>query len=585
MTSVFPDGLITEEAFGSPTINQTIYPVGAGTGQAYGTLAIVPDKIVRLTGIDAADVFGTASFLVPQTVVPDTIVPPELVPTPLVVIAEDADISVDGFTNTVFGTPVLFHDADAQPDGFGGEEFGEPSVWADPGPEMYPYSVDSEYELGTPTIIIDKTVTPESFVAGAVGTPTVKLKLAQSIYPDSFDDSAVSEPSVVLDQTVVVSSIAEHGIGSPSIKRKITAMTADKVLTVSASLAMPTVGFNEIDAEAVYIGIGTLPADIEIRSLTLPIIDGDDFYPEPEVYSGNPQPYSLRAMTLVQITRGSMHTDYNLLPVNDVIVGDIDVTGKATASAEGSDDTTGFVWKAPPSSGVNLFVWEENNGGPSWNTQGSFSPYNSTIKQHTDTKESHNRNAIVFHRSPNANMYLDLGDEYDAITLMIGIQFADYAKRHNIFDAGKLGRQYWDDDKGVNFKYDEGVPQRARILAGSNRVVATTSQGKPTANKHLVVRNDGRNNPRVLFAVFNGDNSALGWIRGNDIHKDLGKLEPTTFRHLILGRHQDNIGKDHAMRATLFEIRIYTRALDMDEVKSKAGVIQARYGFTDGWLQ
>ena len=255
------------------------------------------------------------------------------------------------------------------------------------------------------------------------------------------------------------------------------------------------------------------------------------------------------------------------------------------------DDDDALIWRvsdlANPGDGqILLSEWPEHDGGPSWISSGDYRPRLSKRKNRSlnspKTEQIHQK-SVRFGRYPHEHMWLDLGASYPVITVMIAMFFDGFGRDHYVLDAGGETPTFSDTNEAGKYKghqFPDELDMRATMLYDDDRaVISTTDARNIYANKHIAVRNASSHRPRVLYATFNENDSQQGWIAGKtQVHKT-GSLDPASIRRLVLGRRQNHVGKNYSSRMTVYEVRIYTRALTMKQIRKKAKVLHGRYDF------
>lgn len=258
---------------------------------------------------------------------------------------------------------------------------------------------------------------------------------------------------------------------------------------------------------------------------------------------------------------------------------------------DSEDDDDAYVWRVsdlanPGDNQIALSEWPEVNGGPSWESSGDYRPRISkrTNRAVSEPKtEKVQAKSVRFGRFPHEHMWLDLGEAYPTITVMIAMFFDGFNRGHHVLDAGRETPTFSDTDEAGKYKghqFGDDLDYRATMFYNEDRaVVSTTDTPHIFSNKHIAVRNASSHRPRVLYSVFNGNDSKQGWIAGRThVHKT-GSLEPANIRRLVLGRAQNRIGKKNSSHMTVYEVRIYTSALTMKQIKKKSKVMHGRYDF------
>lgn len=262
-----------------------------------------------------------------------------------------------------------------------------------------------------------------------------------------------------------------------------------------------------------------------------------------------------------------------------------------TYFGDSEDEDDDYVWRvrdlaSPGDTQIPITEWPEANGGPSWESSGDYRPriskrVNRSVSEPKTEKVQ--AKSLRFGRFPHEHMWLDLGEAYPTITVMIAMFFDGFRRDHYVLDAGRETPSFSDTDEAGKYKghqFGDDLDYRATMFYTDERgIVSTTDSPYIRAGKHIGVRNISSHRPRVLYSVFDGNNSRQGWISNKThVHKT-GSLEPANIRRLVLGRRQNRVGKNYSSHMTVYEVRIYTRALTMKQIKKKSAVMHGRYDF------
>lgn len=230
--TVTPIGIATGEAFGSPIIQATIIPTGIASGEAFGSPSSA--AVIETQGIVSGEAFGlpTVTEAIIYDIYPIGIDSGEIVSTPTTLIVVDSQGIVSGelFDDPSIALAVL-------PDGIStGETQGTPYVAI----AIDPQGIVSGEALGNPTITSD--ITPQAIISGeAFGTPTL---VADMILLGVASEEHIGVPAVNADVSLMGIPSNEF-IGSPSITG---------TLNLQGIASGEQIGALAIDADIVAIG-------------------------------------------------------------------------------------------------------------------------------------------------------------------------------------------------------------------------------------------------------------------------------------------------------------------------------------------
>lgn len=260
-----------------------------------------------------------------------------------------------------------------------------------------------------------------------------------------------------------------------------------------------------------------------------------------------------------------------------------------------SDDDS-HVWKIgtladPGEFIVPLDTWTEVGGGLSWNSVDPYRPYVRKRSELLDGETNMLYGKQVCFRSLYAShMWLDLGSNIGSFTVMAAV-IIERSNEDNdkcyILDAGKSTPvKPTDPDRwGIeDYVIDDGLDHRAALVLGRNRSHSFNQHKSFDKANKLTKRLKGPRKPKIAFAVFDGADSFSGTFtpgsRKMVVH---GSLPVKSYRYLVMGRANDTISQDAASDMNMFEIRIYERALSLDEVVKKSKRMMGRYKFDQLW--
>lgn len=235
-----------------------------------------------------------------------------------------------------------------------------------------------------------------------------------------------------------------------------------------------------------------------------------------------------------------------------------------------------------------LESWKDTDDDWEWKSAYPYRPWvqkrTQRLKDHTDrvyTRSLHFNNRFVEH------MWLNMGAEHEELTVIVAGMFHGYRNSkhgHYLLDAGKATPIYEDVVNGKKHKIDDKLDYRATMLYRKRKAFFGTADAKDIRNKkHIKVRHDEGRKPKVLFAVFNGANSMAGSWDIDDFEVKYGGLNPKPIKRLVLGRARNKINRKFASDMTLFEIMIFTKALDKKQIKKRCKRLAGRYKFQRYW--
>ena len=235
-----------------------------------------------------------------------------------------------------------------------------------------------------------------------------------------------------------------------------------------------------------------------------------------------------------------------------------------------------------------LESWKDTNDDWEWKSAYPYRPWvqkrTERLKDHTDrvyTRSLHFNNRFVEH------MWLNMGAEYQELTVLVAGMFHGFRglkHGHYLLDAGKATPIYEDVVDGEKHKIDDKLDYRATMLYRKKAAFFGTADAKDIRNKkHIKVKHDDRRKPKVLFAVFNGENSMAGSWDIDDFDVKYRDLNPAPIKRLVLGRARNRVNRKFASDMTLFEIMIFTKALNKKQIKKRCKRLAGRYKFQRYW--
>ncbi len=234
-----------------------------------------------------------------------------------------------------------------------------------------------------------------------------------------------------------------------------------------------------------------------------------------------------------------------------------------------------------------LESWKDTNDDWEWKSAYPYRPWvqkrTERLKDHTDrvyTRSLHFNNKFVEH------MWLNMGAEYEELTVIVAGLFHGYRGKygHHLLDAGKATPIYEDVVDGESHKINDKLDYRAAMLYKKRRAFFSTAQAKDIRNKkHIKVRHDDGRKPKIVFCVFNGENSMAGSWDIDDFKVKYGSLPTKPLKRLVMGRARNRVNRKFASDMTLFEMLIYTKALDKKQIKKRCKRLAGRYKFQRYW--
>lgn len=305
---------------------------------------------------------------------------------------------------------------------------------------------------------------------------------------------------------------------------------------------------------------------------------------------------NLRAIPNVLITMPTP-VQVNGIPTLPLVTARTQVIGTCTSPSINNDpdddDDASHVWRvgtldAPEDGGYPLDEWEEVGGGLKWH---SASPYRPRVRARdqflTDNTTRHYSKTLHFNWSTVDHMWLDLGEYMDPMTVLIAAVFHGYSQGkygHYALDSGRETPIFEDVEDGKDHKIDDNLDYRATMLYKRDHSFSGTSNKKDVRNgRHLRAAHDSARRPKVLFTVFNNEDSMHGSIDPKAKNRAVGTLGDANIRHLVLGRARNRVDHNYSCHMTVFEVRIFDQALTWKQIKRKAKKMGGRYKFNKYW--
>lgn len=220
---VYPSGIASEEAFGTPDIFVGLHPTGIASEEAFGAPALSTGNVdIAPSSILSEQAVGTPTVSVGSaTLSPTGIATAESFGLPTITVGGIALQPSAIGSEESFGAPtILTGNVNVAPLGIAsGESVGSPTSTSVV--NVSPTGISSEEAFGSPTITTSISVAPtgiataESFGAPSISTGNV------NIAPDGIvSQEAVGEPSVVggLVRITPTGIASEESVGSPTIQ-------------------------------------------------------------------------------------------------------------------------------------------------------------------------------------------------------------------------------------------------------------------------------------------------------------------------------------------------------------------------------
>jgi hypothetical protein len=304
---------------------------------------------------------------------------------------------------------------------------------------------------------------------------------------------------------------------------------------------------------------------------------------------------NIRAVPVIEVTTPDPVIFRGQPVIPRVLCENVGTTeGTGSHDPDPSDDDDAHVWKVgdliePGESEYWLEDWEETGGGLSWISQYPYRPRVHKRYEFFDNDTEHiYTKSLSFNYQFVEHMWLDLGSATSELTVMMGVMIQRHAKNsftHHLLDAGTATPVRSSVADGLSYTVDDGLDYRAAMVFGRSSSWVNADKDDYRKGKHIKANVKAPRMPRVAYAVFNGDNSIHGSYAPGKRNKvmERGALAPKSIRKLVLGREQNHISRQHASDMSVFEVRIYTRALSSDELDAKSKRIMGRYKFNKYW--
>ena len=367
-------------------------------------------------------------------------------------------------------------------------------------------------------------------------------------------------------------------------------VTAQSIAVATNTLADPTgakLGFTgrllvhpSLDPRWWYSPSGTPGVTTSTSPIVRQLTGNEITMSTPAVINGRPYSSPWRGIytSTGTGTVGSGHIE--AIPDPDPVI----VTNHPPHQGAGAADYTWTVndLTTPTGSGYPLSSWPAHGGGPSWYSSGDYRPivkahitYGTGNRYHTNTKALHFDQRFVQH------MWIDLGSSIpQPFTIMIAGIINYYPSRtygHYLLDAGKPTPAK-DTSGGADYKINDGLSTRTLMLFQLHTGLICTRKRVEDGVFARVVH-DYIPRPRVFYGLFNGSNSHVGHLDQRVKKSAKGRVDNNPMRYLVMGRRQDNVSDNLASHMTVFEVRIWKKALSNKEILADYAQLAATWKF------
>ena len=314
--------------------------------------------------------------------------------------------------------------------------------------------------------------------------------------------------------------------------------------------------------------------DIDIRAIPNTLITMAD---APNIFNGKPiASDAVASDELVLSANGTVNLDEGDtgIPYTRHRWKISDLSGKTTGGKDRDDDE---YW---------VEEWEEVGGGLKWKSRYPYRPrYFPRREFLRDNSTRVYTKALHFEPNYVEHMYINLGKKYESMTVMIACVFDSYwSNPQQVLDAGRKTPVFGDIGSGGSHNIDDRVDYRAAMEYYKKRSrTGAANKQNVRRGKKITARHHSAKRPKVLFTVFNGDDSLHGSIDHKYKQIRRGKLNDKQFRHLVLGRKRNTVKPQAAADMTIFEIRIWEGPLTKKQLKRQARRLASRYKFSKYW--
>jgi hypothetical protein len=365
----------------------------------------------------------------------------------------------------------------------------------------------------------------------------------------------------------------------PTLRREFPRIPAPNASLTESS----NVGTTDEGVQAA-IGLGAAHGSVTIGALTPPagsrVAMGVTLsVPEPAIVGGKPIVPDVWAKpdSLMEVKVGV--NGIQVIPDPDPVLGNPSPGGVAATYTWTVRDFDTY------SLPFNLKAWKPRGGtGPQWKSSTAFAPevkavvhYGSNGRYHTYTRGVH------FDADQVQHMWMDWGSNLSQpFTVLVCGILHHYPYRtygHYVLDAGKPTSSSLAD--GEDHQINDGLGYRSLMLYQRASAILATHDGYDAvrSGKHVISRNNLVARPKVMFGVFNGANSRIGAYDIKDKFTTKGAIDTKTHRYFVMGRRTDRISDNLGAHMTVFEIRMFTSALSLTQIRAHYGQLAATWKF------
>ncbi len=419
------------------------------------------------------------------------------------------------------------------------------------------------------------------------------------IEPTSIENTYEAIPNVLIIKTIYLTSVTSGAVVPDVVASKILRVTS--VTTSEIVPAVSYVKFLPYAGNAAEINVSGF-ASFTVESVTpgAGFVGSRGRGNSPAIAFAEVNAMNIRAIpnTLITMPDPIIFNGLPRVPMAHSVSDAEAEVGTTIARDDPDDDDDEFKSNlhrfkvgtlASPSGGEYwLEEWEEADGSLAWNSVYPYRPWvqhrSERLTDHTNreyTRSLHFNNRYVEH------MWLDLGASHSALTVIIAATFHGYHSSedgHYVLDAGRATPVYSDVVDGDSHEIDDNLDYRAAMIYKKHKSLSGTSDRRDISEGvHIQAKHDDGRKPKVMFSVFNGDDSMHGtWDM--DSHKvRYGKMQPKSIRRLVLGRARNQVDRDYCSDMTVFEILIYKQALTWEQIRKRAKRLGGRYKFDKHW--
>jgi len=194
-----PSAIQSAEALGSPQLNLKLFAQSIPTAEAFGTvLVILGAVIIQPSGIASLEAFGTPNLLYDQVIIPTGIASQEAFGSPTVILVMNYIYPTGIPSAEAFGTPHLLYDQ-----------------------VIIPTAIASQEAFGSPTVLPGAVIIQPSGIASQEAFGTAKLNL--KLFPSAIASlEAFGTPNLLYDQVIIPTAIAsQEAFGALKVLREI----------------------------------------------------------------------------------------------------------------------------------------------------------------------------------------------------------------------------------------------------------------------------------------------------------------------------------------------------------------------------